>query len=400
MSSKRYIGIDFLRGVCIFVVLILHMAFYSFDGIFDVDFTNPPPVITVIGLLLMFAGIFAMISGFSHATQILSRLDKGRNMKDILKHLTLVALYLLIIGFLQKTVIGSGHIQFDTRSFDNTLLVELIKTGGFKLPDVHRLLYINSLTMMGLNVILLGLVFKILIALKDRINISRTLYVLSLVYFFISLARIPLYEVFMNAQDAGNYALVLMLNVLVNKNNPILPYFAFALFGAWIAALRHDEIKRGNLYIFLNGLVFLLVGAYLYVNLPDTMLERAIDTKWFAIMGAQIGLFQLMILSVLSMKTADRGIRRFITRFGIAGFTIYLLEPVVTSVLIKGIKAVLPDFEFTINISLAYAVLMATAYGIFLAWWERSGYRYGMDHLYTRLFKDVKSAKEEKMKVA
>ena len=75
MDSKRFVGIDFLRGIGIFVVLILHTAFYSFDGIFDVDFSNPPLMITIIGLLLMFAGIFAMVSGFAHTTQILSRIE-------------------------------------------------------------------------------------------------------------------------------------------------------------------------------------------------------------------------------------------------------------------------------------------------------------------------------------
>lgn len=400
MKTRRIAGIDFLRGLGIFVVLILHTSFYSFDGIFDVDFNNPPLIITIIGLLLMFAGIFAMISGFSHTTQILSRMDRGRDMKAIFRHLALAALFLLVLGFLQKTVLGSGHIDFESRSFNNTIVVEWIKSGRFAIPGLDRLLYINSLTMMGLNILLLGLLFKVIANIKERINVPLTLYLLAVLYFFLSLARMPLYDTFLNALDQGNYGLVLLLNIFVNKNNPVLPYFAFALFGAWIAALKHYGTRRASLYVLANGSAFLLIGSYLYVNLPDTMLERAIDLKWFSIMGAQIGLFMLMLLAALNMKHADKGIRKFITRFGIAGLTPYLMEAAVNASLLRMGKTLVPGFRLSMYGSLAYGIATALVYGLLLVRWEKSGYRYGVEDLYVHLFKDIKSEKETKMKAA
>ncbi len=244
MKRNYYAGIDVLRGLGIFVVLILHTAFYSFDGIFELDLSNPPIIITIIGLLLMFAGLFAMISGFSHGIQILKRLDDKMRMRSIMAHLGTVSLFLIVLGTIQKTLIGSGHIQFDTKSFDNTVLVELIRSGVFKLPDLNRILYINSLTMMGLNVLLLGLVFRLLYSPKHKTRIAPILYFLGIAYFFISLLRIPLYDIFIDALDKGNYPVVLLLDLFVNKNNPILPYFSFALFGAWMAALCYFEVKR------------------------------------------------------------------------------------------------------------------------------------------------------------
>ncbi|OPL09410.1 MAG: hypothetical protein AVO33_00350 [delta proteobacterium ML8_F1] len=400
MNGKRIAGIDFLRGLCIFVVLILHTSFYSFEGIFDVDFDNPPVIITIIGLLLMFAGIFAMISGFSHTTQILSRMNQGHDMKAIFRHLLVAALYLLVLGFLQKTVLGSGHIDFDSRSFNNTIAVEWIKSGRLVLPGLDRLLYINSLTMMGLNILLLGLLFKIIETIKERINVPLTLYLLAILYFFLSLVRMPLYDTFLIALNEGNYGLVLVLNIFVNKNNPVLPYFAFALFGAWIAALKHYETRKASLYVLVNGSAFLLIGAYLYVNLPDTMLDRAIDLKWFSIMGAQIGLFMLMLLAVLNMEQTEKGVRKFITRFGIAGLTPYLMEAAVNASLLRMAQILIPGFHLSMTFSLVYGILTAFVYGIFLVRWEKSGYRYGVEDLYVHLFKEIKSEKENKMKAA
>jgi len=67
--KKHYAGLDMLRGLGIFILLWMHTAFYYFDGLYDLDFNNPPPIVTLIGLMLMFAGIFAMLSGTAHTIQ-------------------------------------------------------------------------------------------------------------------------------------------------------------------------------------------------------------------------------------------------------------------------------------------------------------------------------------------
>ncbi len=66
MENKNILGLDVLRGIGIFTVIFLHSAFYYYDDIFQLDFNEPPLIITLIGLLLMFAGLFAMISGLVH----------------------------------------------------------------------------------------------------------------------------------------------------------------------------------------------------------------------------------------------------------------------------------------------------------------------------------------------
>lgn len=70
---KNWEGLDVLRGIGIFVLLVMHSAFYYFDGLYDLDLNNPPLIVTLIGLMLMFAGVFAMISGLVHTHQFLRK---------------------------------------------------------------------------------------------------------------------------------------------------------------------------------------------------------------------------------------------------------------------------------------------------------------------------------------
>ena len=75
--EKNWRGLDFLRGIGIFFLLVMHSAFYYFSGLWDLDLDNPPLIITVIGFLLMFAGLFAMISGAVPAWRQVSPTTSG-----------------------------------------------------------------------------------------------------------------------------------------------------------------------------------------------------------------------------------------------------------------------------------------------------------------------------------
>ena len=58
MLKNHYRSIDFLRGLRVFFVLVLH-PFYYYADIYDVDIVKGPSlIITLIGFLLMFAGLF------------------------------------------------------------------------------------------------------------------------------------------------------------------------------------------------------------------------------------------------------------------------------------------------------------------------------------------------------
>jgi hypothetical protein len=94
-----------------------------------------------------------------------------------------------------------------------------------------------------------------------------------------------------------------MLFWLVNKNNPVLPFLTFGLIGSWLGMVLEAKLPRRQ--PFWLGMTSLAVGVAAYIVLPDTMLQRAIDLKWYSIELAELGLFVLLILGSLALFDKD-----------------------------------------------------------------------------------------------
>lgn len=419
--KDRYLGLDFLRGLGIFFVVTLHSAFYYFGGLYELDLNNPPPIVTVIGLLLMFAGMFAIISGMVHCIQMLKRNDEtagGLTPSKIVWQFTVRGAVLLIFAYVYFIVTGPGVVDMAAKTMDNSILVELIQSGRYKGMSFQRIFYIDSLVMLGSNVILLGLFSALLLKIHKTIGNSwfrRAYFLAGIAAIGLSLLRIPLYRILLEALADKNYAVFLSLNWLVNKNNPILPYIAFGFFGMWIGvalvSLGWKKMKNQALVISLLLFVF---GVALYIILPDTMLERSIDMKWYSIMLAQLGLFMLLVLGALKvfdfrkneapgkntpLHSVKRFITLFITRFGVAGLTVFFLESVISALVFRILKLIVPDISFDIQQALLYGLCLSIGWGIFLIFWERSNYKLGLEYFYGKMisFSSGKSTKLEKL---
>jgi len=410
--KKQYIGLDMLRGLGVFLLIWLHSAFYYFDGLYDLDLNNPPVIVTVIGLLLMFAGLFAMVSGTSHAVQYGRKLDEqGYSLGRLIKYNTVSGFFILTVAYTYFIFTGPGLVDFTARKTDNSILVELIRYGHFSGSSLDRLLYIDSLVMIGMNVLLLGLIFALVRKTVEKHACARNpsvLLILGILLFLISAVRIPFYEIYISAVEHHEYGKVIALNWLVNKNNPILPFISFAVLGAWFAALlKAKSWGMTVLQVIPVAFGFLTAGVSLYIMLPDTMLQRSIDPKWYAVMTAQVGLFLMLILAAVWLFDMRAGApcakelkprSKFFYRFGVAGLTVFFFESVASAIIYRILKAFFPYLSFGMDTSLIYGFLLAISWGLFLMLWEMIGYRYGLEHLFCRIMNRFgSSAKAEKL---
>lgn len=402
---KDYRGLDVIRGIGIFAVLLMHTAFYHFDGVWEIDFESPPLVITVIGFLLMCAGLFAMISGFAHTVRISQRLAHEERRRRVLLSRVVAGLFVLAVAYAYFVFTGPGLVDFESRSFDNSVLVELIRTGRFPGFSAERLLYVDSLVMIGSNAILVGLFLSLVWRLRKRVPPAIALGA-AVVVLILSLLRIPLYETYLNAVDGRDRLVALGLNWLVNKNNPLLPYLAFGLFGVWAGLRFMRDGARAVRRVVPVGTLFLTAGLALYVLLPNTMLQRAIDLQWYAIMVFQVGLFLLLLaltVRVFDLRTdTDRHpgiITRFFHRLGTVSLSVYFVESVVSAGVFRLVRAMWPGLYLGMYPALLAGLLFAVGWGLLLVLWERTGYRYGLERFYCWIMEPVGgSAKRTKLR--
>jgi len=287
----------------------------------------------------------------------------------------------------------------------------LIRNGEYNGFNLDRVLYVDSLVMIGINILLMGLVFILIqkfSGLENGHKKAATLFLVSgLAFFILSLLRVPLFQIYISALDQEQYGKVLLLNWLVNKNNPIMPYLSFALLGGWIATM----LVIGNWKSIVRKVIplsmfLLIIGIYLYIKLPDTMLERSVDFKWFAIMTAQLGLFMLILLLVLAVYDFRKtGVKnklsfgsKYIYRFGVAGLSAFFFESIVSAIIYRIINLIVPGTTFNIGQSLIYGFCLAVMWGFILMIWEKKEYKYGIEYFYVRILSNFgKSIKEEKL---
>jgi hypothetical protein len=392
--GKNWRGLDFLRGLGIFCLLVMHSAFYYFGGLWDLDLDNPPLIITIIGFLLMFAGLFGMISGLVHGISIYRlRENKNWTLGRIAWKKLVTSAFILVAAYLYFILTGPGLAEFANRHMNNSILVEWIRNGDLTGINLDRLLYVDSLVMIGTNILLVSLIWVGLMRIRQlRPGVLLTL---SACLMALSLLRLPLYPVYLDQVARGNWLPALLLNWLVNKNNPILPFLAFGLLGSWLGLRLEKNLSRALPWA-LGGIV-LVFGAILYVISPDTMLERAIDMKWYSIMLIQLGLFILLILAsiaVFDRKDAPEAAKaggehwlaswlfRFFQRFGTVGLTAFFWESVVAAIVWRVLTLIDPGLELGIGAALLYGFCLAMAWGIALIFWEKAHFVGSIEYFY------------------
>lgn len=397
---KRYAGLDILRGAGIMGVVFLHSALYHYANLRSIDFNDPPAIVVAIGLLLMWAGLFAIVSGAVHAVQSARRLGQGMAIRDVVSGQVVNGAAILVLAYVYFPLLGPALLDRVTWDHDLSVVQNLLVRGEFSPPSVERLLYIDALVMIGMNVIVCALV----LAAVWRLDPSRNLRAVSLVLAALgtlilgaSYARIWLYPVVEQAIAARDWPVVLSLNWLANKNNPLLPFAGFGIFGTLLGVRLAfaPDFSRAWRPVGVMAAVWLVVGVVAYFLLPPTMLERAVDPMWFTIMVAQVGLFLLLAIAAVAVfdevapeKAAARvRAASFVRRFGVAGLSVFVLETPVSQVAANVLTMMRPGWNDSMGATLLFAAVMVGLWGVLLAAWEKVGYAFSVEWLLVRVMR-------------
>jgi peptidoglycan/LPS O-acetylase OafA/YrhL len=396
---RRINALDFLRGIGIIGVIFLHSSLYHYANLLKIDFKNPPAIVTIIGMLLMWAGLFALVSGSVTAIQYVRRhTQEKKNFKELLRLSTLSGIVLLITSYIYFWIVGPAILDRINGNHDYSFLMNFMVKAQFQFPSFERIIYVDSLTMMALNILITGLILFFLFRKGGFDKKKRNYWIigtLAAVFVLLSYIRIPLYPIMEEAIKGKNLLMVIPMDYFINKNNPILPYLGFGLFGTLLGLFIANKEKWSTIWktFSIIGLIFLIAGVVGYVTLPDTMLERAIDEMWLYIIIAQVGLFLFMALAALkyfdfgknALARYDK--QKIIRRFGKVSLTVFMLETPLSELFSKILSVINPNWNQTIGATLIFAAVIVVFWGFVIYFWEKNNFKYSFEWIIVKVFK-------------
>lgn len=395
---KRLAGLDLVRGVGILCVVWLHSATFHYAAITEVNFDDPPLVITVIGFLLMWAGLFAILSSAAYAYSSTVRVEEGRSTPaQVAANYAKAGLLMLVLHYVYFLGLAPKLLDVEHGQHQFSLIPGLIATGRLTPLYPDRIFYSSALSMTAWNLLLTGpLVGWLLKRGRGMRHAAFLLGGLGTLVVVLSLIRLPMYPVAAKAIEDGRWLAALTLGFLFNKNNPILPYLGFGLFGSalGLALAQSEKPRRALGWFALIGAVWFAAGVVGLALLPDTMLEREVDLFWYCIVLLQLGLFLLLV--VLALYLFDYGPERLrgalsralrpARQIGAVSLSIFMLETVLSQIGVRVADALLPGWSLSVNACLLFGAINALLW-LGIVWvWSSLGFLYGMEWLSVRVY--------------
>lgn len=409
--NDRVVTFDVLRGIAIGAMVFLHNAAFHLASLAEA-LRDPPPWLVLFGFLLLWAGLFGVVSGAANATATLRRLQRVRHIPGQTWHYpnSLVSAavqtfaILFVLHWTWTIAIGNSAVTADAN--DPTLRVTMLLGWiyyGF-VPRVHpeNWVFASALWMIGSNVLLTSLALRWYYRRQPpHPNDGLTRYLLGLAAVVLALTpllRALLFPLMQNLVAQGGVAIAtaVPLALLVNDPNPIFPFFAYGLLGAVVGvALVRDE-PRPRLYRRLAGcgLLLLLVGVAGLAALGGLVLADR-EGIWgqspiyFASLSyVLLGLFAWLLVGLLALldpgpESARRPWRprgmALLLRFGRASLTMFLLEGGLGMVLRVCLDAVVPAWNVSLPVAFAFGLSNVVLWHGILLLWEKVDYRYSME---------------------
>ena len=391
---RRLRSLESLRGLGVMLMVFLHAALYQFGGIMEVDLSNPPLVATLIGFALMWGGLFALLSGATHAIRSVERLQNGVPLKTVRRWELLGGVGYVVLGIVYFAPLGPTLIDVAAGTHDASPVISLIGDGTFRLPSASRLFYMNTLFMVGFGTLLASPLFAWLARHGDprSLRVFAGVAAAASTVLALSWLRIPLYPVFEQAMRDGELRLVFATFWLVNKHDPLLPSLGLTLLGTLTGLVIVSEQPRHRRRLALGlGAALLVAGIVGWISGPSTMLRRTIDETWYSIALAQAGCMLIGVVLVHCWLDTDARsaatpglVQRVFHRFSHASLSVLFAETVLAECAGKGLTAVAPGWNRTLTAAVLFGIAMTVLWALALVAWERRGYPWSIERGWVR----------------
>ena len=376
-KMKRFASIDFLRGLAIVMMLLLHVVM----DVFAIDeYINKLDQVGAINLLALLifpylgglAGLFLMVSAMGNMVGMRKNLEKGFDTWSIAKKQVVGGFLIVIFAHILEATLGYhgslGQIMDHLNNLDGAgteWSVDAWRSNGYHFETIHTI---------GWCVILNGIVQGYIASKWDLQNDGKKVIKIYWILAGIVLLMTPVVWELVSTLIPGypwensmwkpvigespwyDFIIMFFVNPLAAPVEPIFPYLATSFLGSLIAL--HMTEPKGSFdrsfvkKIFGFGVLMFIVGfigvVILLVGLGD--FDAAIDLykviydhrKWTSDAGVTGGWFwqwmtlngaSLMIVTMAIRVAEYRGntekfarITTFFRRFGFVAFTVYIIQ--------------------------------------------------------------------------
>lgn len=397
-AARRWRSIDAVRGFGLMAMIVLHGALYHYGALARIDFDHPPPVVVVIGFLLMWGGLFAVLSGAVHATRALEQRACGVGLGAWCRREWIGSAGYLLLGVAYFALVGPGLLNLSDGSQDSSVLVGFLRSGQWRAPSAARWLYMNTLFMIGFATLFATPVVAALLAAHGPGGpvLQRAAAAVALVALLSSALRIPLYPLYERAAAEGRPLWLLAGFWLVNKNDPIWPSLGLVLGGTLLGFAMNAAPQPGRLRWPVGlGLLLLVAGTGGWLLGAPSMLRRSVDQTWLSIMLLQAGVILLGLCGLHRALDAPAGsaggaarpgaFGRVLERFSRMSLSVLFGETVLAEAAARGLASVRPDWNSTVPAVLLFGCANAAAWALLLARWERGGYAFSLERGWVRV---------------
>ena len=349
-KSKRYVTLDFLRGISIFGMLIIHLLIHIWDRTWLNDLASAPIFAVLFMIILVYLGgwrgLFVMISGTGNMISMQKAMRKGVPWYNVVKKQLIGGILLLLFAALSETFLNyDGWIG------------QGILTGNWDAEHyLYRTFSQHTIHAVAWCLIINAILYGILVGVFGY----KRVHVLAIIYGLLAITVIACTDLLWEWRSAVYIAqglsngewyqhgfkhaiLCILLNPIGGSPEPIFPFLSVLFIGNILGLyLAEDKPPKflprigtiiGILFFIVGVVLGIALGAdfesWLPLNNPERLTKIPIWQPWFFFCtGGQIIVVMVMFRFIEYRGRASAFAQRtkYFRRFGIIPFSVYSLQ--------------------------------------------------------------------------
>lgn len=374
-------------------IVLFHASIYNFANINKIDFSNPPIIVILMSFMALWGGIFIIYSMVINTIMLIGRTQTTVSFKIFLYPIIAGFIYILF-HYILNIFLGRWSLDFVNNKPDLTAVASSIRHMHLTLPHLTKLFEGSSLSAIALNLIVLSFVLFLLLRNNGITKEKRNYLILGIsgvLIMFLSLVRIPIFHLFMQAIELRKYFSATFLSFTLANPYPLLPYLAYGTFGVMMGMMIYKRRNKLLKIIFIpSGMFFLIYGLFGMMNFEKTI--SAPDYFWYFKTNFELGIFMLLLIfTVLFLEPKSDLLNKLsvLKWFSRISLTIYMFETAASEIFRIALLQVWPSWNQTINGCLLFGSMNIVLWIVILFFWAKINFKYSLEYYWVKFFKRI-----------